>query len=94
MLQLTSAREDHDDSASNHDSAFSSWLTMKSVKNDCRKLSCVERREAISVSSDDRLAIARPLIVVVDDEPHIAITLAEILERRGYFTLGVTQNRP
>jgi CheY-like chemotaxis protein len=92
MLQSKDAREDHGDYISSPDSAFSCWLTTKVVKNDCRKISCLERRETISVSADRWLAIhARPLIVVVDEEPHIAITLAEISERRGYFTVWFTE---
>ena len=64
-----------------HALAFSGWLATKTIEN--------ERRKASLAGPGD--GFAHITIVVVDDEPHIAITLSEILERRNYRTIWFTE---
>jgi PleD family two-component response regulator len=69
--------------------AHSAWFHTKAADNDARIALLLKLRPM-----DDQLrrlepvpsftSSGRPLIVVVDDEPAIAITLAEILNRNGF----------
>jgi DNA-binding response OmpR family regulator len=67
--------------ADTHAVAFSSWLQSK------ERSSILQRTDAKKRRSDRGTA----LVVVVDDEPVVAITLAEILQRRGVNAVWFTQ---
>ena len=78
-------------SPSVHAFAFSDWLTVKVLDNEVRKASLViSGGKLFDQLHRDPDCSASPLIVVVDDESYIAITLAEILQRRGYLVVWYT----
>ena len=92
MPETIDAVKHHDDSCSTHASAFASWIAMKTKENDARKALMTGSKEQNSAYIDQCLNDrCRATIVVVDDEPHIAVTLSEILERRGYLTVWFAQ---
>jgi CheY-like chemotaxis protein len=92
MLETTDRLKHQEDSCSTHASAFSGWLATKTIENDVRKTLLLGSREQLSDSIDGNLNdLRRSTIVVVDDEPHVAITLSEILERRDYRTVWFTE---
>jgi CheY-like chemotaxis protein len=68
-------------STGTHAVAFSSWLQSKERSSILQRIDAKRRR------SDRGTA----LVVIVDDEPVMAITLAEILQRRGVNAVWFTQ---
>ena len=78
--------------------AHSAWLESKKVVNANKILSMPKALSTARPPLHDEEALARknypeagkPLITVVDDEPVIAITLAEILIRRGFDAVWFT----
>jgi CheY-like chemotaxis protein len=68
-----------------HEAAFLSWFETKTNENDYRKALLLES-EGRPIPRDNHSSkqADRAMIVVVDDEPAIAVTLAEILERHNY----------
>ncbi len=92
MLETTDRLKHQEDSRSTHASAFSGWLATKTRENDVRKTLLLGASEQLPASIDgDFNGPHRAIIVVVDDEPQIAITLSEILGRRGYRTVWFTE---
>jgi CheY-like chemotaxis protein len=92
MLETTDRLKHQEDSCSTHASAFSGWLATKTRENDVRKALLLGASEQLPVSIDgDLKGLHLATIVVVDDEPHVAITLSEILERRDYRTVWFTE---
>ena len=92
MLETTYEFTTQEDLCSAHVSAFSEWLETKITLNESRKNHYLQSGELATVACDAQPnGSHRPLIVVVDDEPHIAITLSEILERRDYRTIWFTE---
>jgi len=92
MLETTDRLKHQEDSCSLHASAFSGWLATKTTENEVRKALLLGSREQLSASIDGHLNdLHRATIVVVYDEPHVAITLSEILERRDYRTVWFTE---
>jgi CheY-like chemotaxis protein len=92
MLETTDRLKHQEDSCSTHASAFSGWLATKTRENDVRKALLLGASEQLPVSIDgDLKGLHLATIVVVDDEPHIAITLSEILERRDYRAVWFTE---
>jgi CheY-like chemotaxis protein len=92
MLETTDRLKHQEDSRSTHASAFSGWLATKTRENEVRKALQLGASEYLPASIDGVLnGPHRAIILVVDDEPHIAIMLSEILERRGYRTVWFTE---
>jgi CheY-like chemotaxis protein len=92
MLETIDRLKSQENSYSTHASAFAGWLATKSTENDVRKALLLGSREQLSVCLDERPnGLHRATIVVVDDEPHVAVTLSEILERRDYRTVWFTE---
>jgi CheY-like chemotaxis protein len=67
------------------------WYDAKKSENTARILSVANSHRSLTTQtacrfskSDTELSPTRPLIAVVDDEPVIAITLAEILIKHGF----------
>jgi response regulator RpfG family c-di-GMP phosphodiesterase len=67
--------------ASEHEAALSLWRGMKEAENGQRKVMATSLREQQGI----------PLIVVVDDEPVVAITLSEILRGHGANVVWFTE---
>jgi len=66
---------------SEHANAFALWQRAKEAENECLKANArTHRRQR-----------GQPLLVVVDDEPVVAITLAEILRRNGNIAVWFTE---
>jgi hypothetical protein len=83
MLETTDRLKHQEDSCSTHASAFSGWLATKTRENDVRKALLLGASEQLPVSIDgDLKGLHLATIVVVDDEPHIAITLSELRAAR------------
>ena len=78
---LSGDRVASESSADTHVVAFSSWLQSKERSSILQRTDAKKRR-------NDR---GTPLVMVVDDEPVVAITLAEILQRRGVNAVWFTQ---
>jgi CheY-like chemotaxis protein len=94
MLETTERLKHQEDSCFTHASAFSVWLATKTIENNVRKALLLRASEQLpaSIDGDGHLSdLHRATIVVVDDEPHVAITLSEILERRDYRTVWFTE---
>ena len=93
MLETTEQLKHRDNSCFPHaSSAFSDWLATKTTENNVRKALLFRISEQPPASVDGHLSdLHRATIVVVDDEPHVAITLCEILERRHYCTVWFTE---
>jgi len=92
MLDTTDRLKRQENSCSTHAFAFSGWLATKSRENDVRKALLLEASKQLPASIDGDLnRLHGGMIVVVDDEPRIAITLSEILERRGHRTVWFTE---
>jgi CheY-like chemotaxis protein len=92
MLETTDRLKHQEASCSAHASAFSGWLATKTTENNVRKALLLGSREQLSASIDGHLNdLHRSTIVVVDDEPHVAITLSEILGRRDYRAVWFTE---
>jgi CheY-like chemotaxis protein len=73
----------------------SEWLEEKEIANTRRIVSILGTRRPYGRASEppagrDRYMSGTPLIAVVDDEPVIAITLAEILSRHGFVVVWFT----
>ena len=62
------------DTAARHNAAYSDWCNSKQAENLSRK---TEARQV-------RSRYDKPLVVVVDDEMVVAVTLSEVLRRKGY----------
>jgi len=67
---------------SEHATAFVSWQRAKETENELLKVNARTRRVQEKI----------PLIVVVDDEPVVAVTLSEILRRRGKIVVWFTES--
>jgi CheY-like chemotaxis protein len=92
MLETTERLKHQEESCFAHASAFSGWLATKTIENNIRKALLLRASEQLPTSIDGHLSdLHRATIVVVDDEPHVAITLSEILERRDYRTVWFTE---
>ena len=81
LSSLSEGRIAGESSADTHAGPFSSWLQSK------ERSSILQRTDAKTRRGDRGTA----LVVVVDDEPVVAITLAEILQRRGVNAVWFTQ---
>ena len=93
LMHEATDRTKHEQSVSvSHADAFTGWFALKALENDKRKASLFPPTDVACESDSDRESSpSRTTIVVVDDEPHIAITLAEILERRAYRAIWFTE---
>ena len=67
--------------ATDHRAAFALWRQEKEASNESLKLNARRLRDQQKV----------PLIVVVDDEPVVAVTLSEILLRTGKMAVWFTE---
>ena len=92
MLETTDRSEHQEDLCLSHADAFSNWLATKTIENDSRKALLLRSNDVVCGSTTAILNDSpRRTIVVVYDEPHIAITLSEILERRDYRAVWFTE---
>jgi CheY-like chemotaxis protein len=66
---------------SEHAGAFALWKRAKEAENESLK----------AKARTYRTQRGKPLIIVVDDEPVVAITLAEILQRNGQMAVWFTE---
>ena len=92
MLKTNQPLEQCDSSYYCHTSALLEWLATKTRENNARKSGLLELKESLPAPSGTLPCKPHSAtIFVVDDEPHIAITLSEILERRGYSAVWFTE---
>jgi CheY-like chemotaxis protein len=92
MLETTVRLKHQENSRFHPYIAFSGRLAIKTRENEARKALLLEAsgQQLASIEAGSHSPY-RNLIVVVDDEPHIAITLSETLELWGYRAVWFTE---